>query len=55
MAQLFDTTRNNITIHIENVFKEKELIEIAVCKDSLLTAKNATTTLDGEKFHLSQI
>jgi len=44
MAQLFDTTRNNITIHIGNVFKEKELVEISVCKDSLLTAK------DGKKY-----
>ena len=27
MAVLFDTTRNNITIHIGNVFSEKELNE----------------------------
>ena len=40
MAVLFDTTRNNITIHIANVFKEKELDENSVCKDSLLTAKD---------------
>ena len=38
MAVLFDTTRNNITIHIGNVFNEKELNEESVCKDSLLTA-----------------
>lgn len=40
MALLFDTTRNNITIHIGNVFKEKELNEKSVGKDSLLTAKD---------------
>ena len=38
MAVLFGTTRNNITIHIGNVFSEKELNEESVCKDSLLTA-----------------
>jgi hypothetical protein len=38
MAELFQTTRNNITLHISNVFKEKELDQISVCKDSLLTA-----------------
>lgn len=40
MAVLFDTTRNNITIHIGNVFKEKELNEKSVGKDSLLTARD---------------
>ena len=40
MAILFDTTRNNITIHITNIFNEKELVEQSVCKDSLLTAKD---------------
>ena len=38
MAELFQTTRNNITLHISNIFIEKELIENSVCKDSLLTA-----------------
>jgi hypothetical protein len=44
MAELFQTTRNNITLHIGNVFKEKELEQTAVCKDSLLTAE------DGKKY-----
>lgn len=25
MAELFETTRNNITLHISNIFKEQEL------------------------------
>lgn len=25
MADLFQTTRNNVTLHISNIFKEKEL------------------------------
>ncbi|HED37686.1 MAG TPA: DNA-binding protein, partial [Ignavibacteria bacterium] len=44
MAELFDTTRNNITLHISNVFKEKELEKFSVSKDSLHTAK------DGKKY-----
>jgi hypothetical protein len=44
MAELFQTTRNNITLHIGNVFKEKELEQTSVCKDSLLTAE------DGKKY-----
>ena len=39
MAELFDTTRNNITMHIKNIFEEGELLEDSVSKESLLTAK----------------
>jgi len=46
MAILCDMTRNNITIHIGNIFKEKELEENSVSKDSLLTAK------DGKKYKI---
>ena len=44
MAELFQTTRNNITLHVGNIFKEKELLQEAVGKDSLLTA------IDGKKY-----
>ena len=44
MSELFLTTRNNITLHIGNIFRENELNELSVCKDSLLTAK------DGKKY-----
>ncbi len=44
MAELFQTTRNNITLHIGNIFKEGELEQVSVCKNSLLTA------LDGKKY-----
>lgn len=40
MSVLFDTSRNNITLHISNIFKENELNENSVCKDSLLTASD---------------
>lgn len=35
MAQLFNTTPQNITLHIGNVYKEQELIQSATCKDFL--------------------
>ena len=44
MTELFQTTRNNITLHIQNIFKEGELLENSVCKESLLTAA------DGKKY-----
>jgi len=40
LAELFDTSRPNITQHIRNVFAEGELIEQAVGKDFLRTAAN---------------
>ena len=40
MAELFGTTRNNITLHIGNIFKEGELVRNAVCKDFLHTASD---------------
>lgn len=44
MATLFQTTRNNITLHIGNLFKEQELEANSVSKDFLLTAS------DGKKY-----
>jgi hypothetical protein len=44
MADLFQTTRNNVTLHIGNIFKEEELVTTSVSKDFLLTAK------DGKKY-----
>ncbi len=44
MAELFQTTRNNITLHISNIFKEKELAVDSVSKESLLTAADGKIT-----------
>jgi hypothetical protein len=44
MADLFQTTRNNVTLHIGNIFKEEELEATSVSKDFLLTAS------DGKKY-----
>lgn len=46
LAELFGTSRPNITMHIKNIFEVGELIEDSVCKDFLHTAsdgKNYTT------------
>jgi hypothetical protein len=40
MAELFQSTRNNITMHISNIFKEGELERTVVCKESLLTTQH---------------
>lgn len=44
MAELFGTTRNNITMHLKDIFN-KELNENSVCKEFLHTAK------DGKKYN----
>jgi hypothetical protein len=35
MAELFQTTPQNITIHLKNIYSEDELIESSTCKDFL--------------------
>jgi len=44
LAELFNTSRPNVTMHIKNIFEEGELVEISVCKDFLHTAT------DGKKY-----
>ena len=38
MAELFRTTKQNISLHLQNIFKEKEMTEDSVVKESLTTA-----------------
>lgn len=40
MATLFSTTKQNISLHINNIFREKELSKKSVVKDSLTTASD---------------
>lgn len=40
MAEIFDTTKQNISLHIKNIFEEKELNENSVVKKNLTTAKD---------------
>jgi Virulence protein RhuM family len=44
MVDLFQSTKQNISLHIGNIFKEQELELISVSKDFLLTAS------DGKKY-----
>jgi len=44
MATLFQQTKQNVSLHINNIFKEKELSRISVVKESLTTAS------DGKKY-----
>ena len=44
MSELFQTTRNNVTIHISNIFKEGELEKDRVCKDFLHTTPHGAIT-----------
>jgi len=48
MAELFDVSRPNVTMHLRNVFKERELEENSVGKESLLTAA------DGKQYRVKQ-
>ena len=38
MSELFETTKQNVSLHVRNAFKEQELVEKAVVKESLTTA-----------------
>ena len=40
LAELFDTTKQNISLHIKNIFEDKELSESSVVKESLTTASD---------------
>ena len=44
MAELFDTTKQNISLHINNIFEENELKQDSVVKENL------TTALDGKNY-----
>ncbi len=46
MAELFQTSKQNVSLHTNNIFKEKELSPAAVVKESL------TTAADGKKYRV---
>jgi hypothetical protein len=45
MAELFQTTKQNISLHTRNIFKEGELEEASVVKEYLTTASDGKTYL----------
>jgi hypothetical protein len=44
MATLFDATKQNISLHLKNIFEDRELDEASVVKESL------TTAADGKRY-----
>ena len=54
MSWLFDTTSQNITIHINNVYKEHELEKGATCKDFLQVqnAHDRFLCIDDTVYHI---
>ena len=52
MAELFQTTPQNITIHLKNVFEEGELNEASTCKDFLQVGKEGGRMVErSQKFY----
>ncbi len=51
MAELFETTPQNITIHLKNVYSEDELYEKATCKDYLQVRKEGKRTVKRKQKH----
>lgn len=46
MAELFDTSKQNVSLHVRNILKEKELSDNSVVKESL------TTAADGKNYRV---
>jgi hypothetical protein len=49
LAELFNTSVPNVSIHISNILKEGELTHKSVVKDYLTTAKNLCTVRNQQK------
>lgn len=52
MAELFQTTPQNITLHLKNIFEEEELQENATCKDFLQVQQEGNRMVErNQKFY----
>lgn len=52
MAELFNTTPQNITLHIKNIYSEGELLPEATCKDFLQVRTEGSRTIQrSQKFY----
>lgn len=51
MAQLFETTPQNITLHLKNIYKEGELDENATCKEFLQVQNEASREVTRKSKH----
>ncbi len=57
LAELFQTTKNNISIHVKNIFEEDELAQNATVKEFLTVQKegNREVSRDLEYYNLDLI
>jgi len=53
MAELFQTTKQNVSLHIQNVFEEGELERAATVKESLTVEKEAPISAKSNR-HLAR-
>lgn len=51
MSELFETTAQNINMHIKNIYKERELDEKATIKNFLIVRKEGKRTISREIVH----
>ena len=52
MAELFQTSPQNITIHLKNIYEEGELVENSTCKDFLQVQKEGKREIErNQKFY----
>ncbi|WP_379025316.1 RhuM family protein [Parapedobacter deserti] len=51
IAKLFETTPQNITMHLRSIYNEYELEEIATCKDFLQVRKEGNRTIKRNQKH----
>ncbi len=51
MAKLFDTTTQNITMHIKNIYEEKELNMNSTCKNFLQVRKEGNRNVSRKLIH----
>ena len=49
IAELFETTPQNITLHLKNIYKENELTDVATCKDFLQVQKEGNREVERKR------
>jgi len=53
MAELFETTPQNITMHLKSIDEEEELVEHATCKNFLQVRTEGIRTVKRKQLHYS--
>lgn len=51
IAILLDTSTDNISLHLKNIYKEGELMETATCKDFLQFQKEGKREVNRQRKH----